>query len=255
MWRRSPRGVPSVLPGPHPPRTQGRAPLDILRVGADGLGRPLLGRRWRLHLSIMGLNRPTSNCPRSPGRSVGDSPDRQPLKRRVNKRCAHRVDGSPGSERQRFRRSEKLCGQGQDRTVDLPLFRGSIAPCVTRDRDRASPVLPAYWLVRANKSILAAVPPCAGEYRIVCGYLVGITPANPDLWGFCGGAGDVLAAGLPASGMINGSTPRAAQPSRSVPAWLAPLGVETHRPADSGWPILAGSCGATERRSSIPSRS
>ena len=128
-----------------------------------------------------------------------------------------------------FPQVRELCGQGQDRSVDLPLFRGSIAPCATRDRERASPVLPAYWLVRANKSILAAVPPCAVECRIVCGYLVGITPVDPDLWGFCGGAGDVLAAGLPASGKINGSTPCAAQPSRSVPAWLALLGVETHR--------------------------
>jgi hypothetical protein len=28
----------------------------------------------------------------------------------------------------RFRRSERLCGQGQDRTVDLPLFRRTLVP-------------------------------------------------------------------------------------------------------------------------------
>ena len=39
------------------------------------------------------------------------------------KRYAHRADGAPGSARSRFRRSEGLCGQGQDRTVDLPLMR------------------------------------------------------------------------------------------------------------------------------------
>jgi len=46
---------------------------------------------------------------------------------KLDKRCAHRADGAPGSVRRRFRRSETLCGQGQDRTVDLPLFR-STAP-------------------------------------------------------------------------------------------------------------------------------
>jgi len=46
-----------------------------------------------------------------------------PDARKLDKRCAHRADGAPGSARSRFRRSERLCGQGQDRTVDLPLFR------------------------------------------------------------------------------------------------------------------------------------
>ena len=78
--------------------------------------------------------------------------------------------------------------------------------------------------MRANKSILAAVPPCAGECRIVRGYLVGITPVDPDLWGFCGGAGDVLAAGLPASCMINSSN---SMPSTAVterPGLASPAG-------------------------------
>ena len=146
-----------------------------------------------------------------------------------------RARSGPGTQVRQtmFPQVRELCGQGQDRTVDLPLFRGSIAPCAIQDRESRQPLLPAYWLVRANESILAAVPPCAGECRIACGYLVGITHVDPDLWGFCGGAGDALAAGLPASGKINGSTPCAAQPSRSVPAWLAPLGAETHLPTMS----------------------
>ena len=52
----------------------------------------------------------------------------------------------------------------------------------------------------AYTDILAVVPPCTGECRIVCGYPVGITPQHPDLWGFCGGADGMLAACSPASG-------------------------------------------------------
>jgi hypothetical protein len=48
---------------------------------------------------------------------------------------------------------------------------------------------------------------------------VGITPENPDLWGFCGGPDDVLAADLSA----NGGTPCLAQPSRGVSVRLAPV--------------------------------
>jgi hypothetical protein len=59
--------------------------------------------------------------------------------------------------------------------------------------------------------------------------LWGSPPENPDLWGFCGGTDGVLATALPASGMINYGTLRAAHLSRSVPAWLAPPGAETHR--------------------------
>ena len=53
---------------------------------------------------------------------------------------------------------------------------------------------------------------------------MGITPVDPDLWGFCGGAGDVLAAGLPASCMINSSN---SMPSTAVterPGLASPAG-------------------------------
>ena len=43
--------------------------------------------------------------------------------RKLDKRCAHRADGEPGSARSRFRWSEMLRGQGRGRTADLPLFR------------------------------------------------------------------------------------------------------------------------------------
>ena len=37
---------------------------------------------------------------------------------------------APGSARWRFRRSETKCGQGQDRTVDLPLMRSTALSAV-----------------------------------------------------------------------------------------------------------------------------
>ena len=78
------------------------------------------------------------------------------------------------------------------------LQEGRLPSEPSRTANCASPVLPAYWLARANESILASVPPCAGECRIVCGYLVGATPDDPDLWGFCGGA-DRADQGVPRS--------------------------------------------------------
>lgn len=67
---------------------------------------------------------------------------------------------------------------------------------------------------------------------------MGNTHADPDLWGFCGGTDGVLSAASPASGVINRGTLRATQPSRSVPAWLAPLVAEPHLPAEYERPIL-----------------
>jgi hypothetical protein len=58
----------------------------------------------------------------SPRHNIGCRPHHA---RKLDKRCAHRADGAPGSARWRFRRSGTKCGQGQDRTVDLPLFRRS----------------------------------------------------------------------------------------------------------------------------------
>jgi hypothetical protein len=43
--------------------------------------------------------------------------------RKLGKRCALRAVGAPGFRLGRFRSSEVVRGQGQDRTVDLPLFR------------------------------------------------------------------------------------------------------------------------------------
>ena len=39
-----------------------------------------------------------------------------------------RPDSAPGTARWRFRSLETKCGQGQDRTVDLPLFRRTLIP-------------------------------------------------------------------------------------------------------------------------------
>ena len=46
----------------------------------------------------------------------------------LDMRCAHRADGAPRSAKRCFRRSQEVCGQGQDRTVDLPLFRRTLVP-------------------------------------------------------------------------------------------------------------------------------
>jgi hypothetical protein len=62
-------------------------------------------------------------APRS--HSLGDT--REPA-RKLARRCAHRADGAPGSIRRRFRRSERICGQGRGRTADLPLFRRTLVP-------------------------------------------------------------------------------------------------------------------------------
>jgi hypothetical protein len=67
---------------------------------------------------------PSERCGRPAVTLAGRSCDSA---RKLDKRCARRADGAPGSARRRFHRSERLCGQGQDRTVDLPLFR-STAP-------------------------------------------------------------------------------------------------------------------------------
>ena len=64
----------------------------------------------------------------SPRRNIGCRPHGA---RKLDKRCAHRADGAPGSARSSFRRSEMLCGQGQGRTADRPLFR-STAPSAVR---------------------------------------------------------------------------------------------------------------------------
>jgi hypothetical protein len=45
------------------------------------------------------------------------------VKRKLGKRCALRAAAAPGFRLACFRWSEVVCGQGQDRTVDLPLFR------------------------------------------------------------------------------------------------------------------------------------
>jgi hypothetical protein len=44
--------------------------------------------------------------------------------RTLDTRYAHQSDGTPGSTRWRFRRSETMCGQGRGRTADLPRFSG-----------------------------------------------------------------------------------------------------------------------------------
>src|ERR1700722_12423871 len=56
------------------------------------------------------------------------------VRRKLDKRCAHRADGAPRSAKRCFRRSETMCGQGQDRTVDLPLFRRTLIPTELPDR-------------------------------------------------------------------------------------------------------------------------
>jgi hypothetical protein len=48
--------------------------------------------------------------------------------RKLSKRCALRAAAAPGFRRVRFRWSEGLCGQGQGRTADLPLFRKRYSP-------------------------------------------------------------------------------------------------------------------------------
>ncbi len=70
--------------------------------------------------------------------------------------------------------------------AELPLFRRSVPARTTGSVKIASPALPAQRLVRANKVMLAPVPPCAGECRFVRGDFVGNHAADPDLWGFCG---------------------------------------------------------------------
>lgn len=72
------------------------------------------------------------------------------------------------------------------------------------DRKLRQPLLPAYWLIKANKTNFSSgaagyrgMPYCLWD-------LLGATLDEPDLWGFCGSADGVLAAHLPASDMLNG---------------------------------------------------
>ena len=131
-------------------------PLRRLEVGADRLGRFLLGPKVEVPAVDHGLElasvevthvAPADLLGRFPGHAAS-------VKRKLDKRCAHRADGAPGSVRRRFRRSETLCGQGQDRTVDLPLFRRSVAD---RRTIRFMRLRARLTCIRAYQEVAAAV--------------------------------------------------------------------------------------------------
>src|SRR5579859_5474605 len=64
--------------------------------------------------------------------------ERKSAVRKLDERCALRAIDAPGFLLVRFRWSDDLCGQGQDRTVDLPLFRRTLIPTELPDQARCS---------------------------------------------------------------------------------------------------------------------
>jgi hypothetical protein len=100
------------------------------------LGR-FLRARWRSQLSIIGCNWPAWRLGwQLPQITYGACRCMQAsVRRSLGKRCAHRADGAPGLIRWRFRRSEKVCGQGRGRTADLPLFRSTALSAVQTSKN------------------------------------------------------------------------------------------------------------------------
>jgi hypothetical protein len=97
--------------------------------------------------------------------------------------------------------------------VEPPTFRFSEVPLpLSHPGPRIAPT-PSYlhngWS-ELTKPILAAVPSSAGQCGLSAGFLWG-HPRGPGFVGILWGADGVLAAGLPASGVINGSIPCAVQ--------------------------------------------
>ena len=113
--------------------------MDLtVREAAQSVGRkrgnvrdPLAGRpaRRSAYRSRIRCRQCVQGCPATAPTDPSES-FLEHMMRKLDKRCAHRADGAPGSTRRRFRRSETLCGQGQDRTVDLPLFRSTALSAV-----------------------------------------------------------------------------------------------------------------------------
>jgi len=77
-------------------------------------------------------------------------------------------------------------GQGQDRTVDLPLFRSSITPESTYLERLQQPSSHASALLTTVFRTFHTHNKCTGVCRFVRGILVGIGRRVADLWGFCG---------------------------------------------------------------------
>ena len=99
-----------------------------LLLGQPEPGHPAANRRTASMRTWLVLrDRGTS----SPHRRSGAWPAGRGRWATVPATCAQDLDGAPGLTRSRFRWSEVMCGQGQDRTVDLPLFR-STAPCAVQ---------------------------------------------------------------------------------------------------------------------------
>jgi hypothetical protein len=78
---------------------------------------------------------------------------------------------SPEQAKRRWRRLSAVQvtgGQGQGRTADLPLFRGPITPGSGHSQSRESAQVTRISADHlAYKPILAVVPPCAAECRLV----------------------------------------------------------------------------------------